>query len=195
LPADYWDDLSRRDYLSRLLIAVGVIATAEGLNPLPGDEWNDQLRRGGALRDGVARTVVLMSDDCESPGDSLLERAAFAIARLRRGGVPNRELFSCHFRLLNALEGGDAEYLAGDSLAKLTESWRAIAQTQRFSLVAPDANCPTIEERFRETTRTGLSRVAAILDVVAPAIGVRLDTSGRDFLARMMSRPRSEPMA
>jgi len=192
LAEGYWEDDARRNQLMRLLLAVGVIAAAEGV-AIPADQWRKQLIEAGGLTTLADRFLALLADPAEPSDGTLFQEAASSLARIQKGGLSPKALFQCHFRLLNAVEGGDSEYLAGDAFAKLALAWREVAQNQRSALVIPNENCPIIEQRCKSFTRPGLPKVAGILDAAAPAAGVRLAPNAKAFLKRLMEQP--EPRA
>jgi hypothetical protein len=185
LSPDYWDDSEHRAHLVRVLIAAGLVVTATAAGPVPLERWTEDLQAAGALREDVARILALMAGKEQASDDTLMERAGAALARVRQGELLPRELFECHFRLLNAMHGGDAEYLGGDALAKMAMQWRAIAERQRCSLTDPNVNCPAIIERCDDSARSGVAKVAYILISVAPAVGARLKGETRAFLDQL----------
>lgn len=188
LPAQFWEDAARATSLLRLLLAAAVIAASEGV-AIAFDSWREQLSDAGALTSPVARFVALLAGSDESPDGTLLQEAAASVAEIRKGGLSPKGLFECHFRLLNALAGGDAEYLAGHALEKLTLAWKRVSQDQRFALVAPAEHCPVLEERCASPALSGLSKAASILDAAASAAGSRLGPEARAFLKRLVQQP------
>jgi tetratricopeptide (TPR) repeat protein len=188
LPPKYWDDPARETSLVRLLLAAAVVATSEGV-AIAFDSWREQLSQVGALTSPVARFLALLADTDEAPDGTLLQEAATSLAKIRKGGLSPKVLFECHFRLLNAVAGGDAEYLAGHALEKLTLAWKQVSQNQRFALVAPADHCPMLEERCASSALSGISKVANVLEVAARAVGARLAPEARAFLKRLVEQP------
>jgi hypothetical protein len=60
LPPEHWNDEAQRGWLARMLVAVGVVAVATGKDRFPTEAWERDLRSAGALRDEVARVVLLL---------------------------------------------------------------------------------------------------------------------------------------
>jgi hypothetical protein len=190
LPSTYWDDVVHREHLISLLIGAGVVATVAGVEPLPLEAWARDLKASGALHADVARVLALMAGHEEVPDKNLYEGAASALAKVRSGALLPRDMFTCHFRLVNALASADAKHLAGVAIAELVMVWRSVAELQRFSLIAPRISGPALIERCDDASRSEMSKAANVLLAAAPAVGARLSQDARRFLEQLV-----EPVA
>ena len=67
-----------------------------------------------------------------------------------------------------------------------------MARGRRAAAVRPigaNLNCPAIVEACNNSARTGVAKVAAILNVVGPAVGARVGADARAFLERLAVGP------
>ena len=192
LPEGHWDDPANRAYLAKLLVAIGAICAARNSNP-PVEAWRMDLIGARACRDEIAAVLEIMEGRGPRHDEGLLGRAAQAVRELGTASLTPADLFRSHFTVLNLLSGGDAEFLASDSLGAMAESWRRVAEAGRFALVAPAANAPQILAACDAPGVTGAKLLAAVLLAALPGTGVRLDERGRAFLRDAMSGGVGEP--
>jgi hypothetical protein len=169
------------------LIVAGVLATC--LNPdrpLPVEVWRNDGHLYHVVGPEVDRLFALLNGSLKQADGSLLEEAALALCRIREEVLPPNDLFVCHSRLLNALLSGDWVKSVGDALAKIiTAQWMHVIENQRFALTSPALYAPLLKKKCEDMSRSGFSRVAAILQIAAVAAGVSLADSGIEFLTQL----------
>jgi hypothetical protein len=186
LPRDHWEEQNNRADLLFPLIAVGVWATC--LNPerpLPIHEWLNDIHLHNVVGPEVYRFFALLDGTEKQTDGTLLDEAALALRRIRGDAVLPKDLFICHFRLLNALCSGEWGKPVGDALAKIvTAQWVHASENQCFALISPSLYAPVLREKCEDTSRAGFSKVASILKAAAVATGVNLADSGIEFLTR-----------
>jgi hypothetical protein len=187
LSHNYWDEQNNRAGLLFPLIAVGVWATYLNLErPLPIREWLNDVPLHNIAGPEVYRFFALLDGTEKHTDGSLLEEPALALRRIREEVLPPKDLFICHFRLLNALCSGAWGKPVGDALARIIAAqWLNVSENQRFALTSPAMYAPVLKEKCKDTSRVGFCKVASILKTAAMATGVSLAASGIEFLTQM----------
>jgi hypothetical protein len=187
LPGDYWEDQDHRVYLLNTLLAVSVLGTfLQPDHSLPIETWWNETRLRNVIGSEVDRFFSLLDGTQIQTDRSLLEEAALALRRIREETLLPNDLFICHFRLLNSLCSGEWGNYVGDALAEtVAAQWLTASENQRFALTSPALYAALLEERCEDTSRSGSSKVASILKTAAVAAGVRLDSSGIEFLTHV----------
>jgi hypothetical protein len=187
LPHEYWRERNNRAGLLFPLIAVGVWATClypERLLPIHG--WLNDVHLHNVVGPEVERFFALLSGTERQTDGSLLEQAALSLRRIREDVLQPKDLFICHFRLLNALCSGEWGKPVGDALVRIVATqWVNACEHQRFALISPSLYAPLLREKCEDTGRSGFAQVASILKTAAVAAGVSLADSGIEFLTRV----------
>lgn len=186
VPEGHWDDPSNRAYLAKLLVAAGAICAARKSTP-PVEAWRRDLTAASACRDEIAAVLEIMEGRAPRHEEGLLGSAARAVRELGAASLTPGDLFRWQFTVLNLVSGGDAEFLASDSLGELADMWRQVVAEGRFALVAPAVNAPPILAACDAPGVTDAKRLAAVLLAALPGTGVRLDERGRAFLRDTVS--------
>jgi len=183
LPNGYWDNPNNWETFCQFMLAASVIITAD--NPaasLPIDRWRTDLSNLSVLPDDIDQFLKVLNG--ESPDDSLYQHAAAAVFKLRNSIVTPDALWKAFFRLLNALmhQGPWAE----NALEKLLISrWFFATNNQRFAFSTPSWSCSEIERCCLDQSHKGFSKVAAVLDIAAPYLNVRLKSSAKEMLKKL----------
>jgi hypothetical protein len=134
----------------------------------------------------VDHLFALLNGSLKQADGSLLEEAALALCRIREEVLPPNDLFVCHSRLLNTLLSRDWVKSVGDALAKIiTAQWIHVIENQRFALTSSALYAPLLKKKCEDMSRSGFSRVAAILQIAAVPAGVSLADSGIEFLTQL----------
>ena len=186
LPGDHWTDPNKKTYLRFILLSFAVLATSQNPQiPIPIGHWRKSLEGMGIRGKDVSRFFDLLAGEFLKPKD-LLEEAALALYRVREEAVSPRDLFICHFHLLNALVSGDWGHLCGNAFGDLvSKQWLEIAKNQTFALLSPSLYVPMLLSKCQEVSVTGYSKAGSILETAAAATGASVAQSGKDFLSRV----------
>jgi len=100
---------------------------------------------------------------------------------LRCGAVSPAELWKGSFRLLDALK--DEKRLIGAVLeGMLISRWIFAVSNQRFAFSTPSLACPEIERCCVDQSLSGLSKVAAVLDIAAPYLNMRMSSGAKQMI-------------
>jgi len=187
LPADYWSFPDKRDDLLHRLLSVAITATCHDLNaPLPLDNWQNDLTAYGIKGPEVDQFIDIITGKVQPKADEFLQTAANCLYRLREQSLSPNDLFVVHFRLLNFLAQGEWGYYSGKQFANLlSQQWQQVADHQKFAFNSPKIYVPMLHEKCADTSLSGYSKAASILEVAASATGVHLATSGLQFLSKI----------
>ena len=190
LPADYWSFPDKRDDLLHRLLSVAITATCHDLNaPLPLDNWQNDLAVYGIKGPGVDQFIDIITGKVQPKSDNFLQTAANCLYRIREQSLSPNDLFVVHFRLLNFLAQGEWGNYSGKPFANLlSQQWQHVADHQKFAFNSPKLYVPMLHEKCADTSLSGYSKAASILEVAASATGVRLATSGLQFLSQIKDR-------
>ena len=190
LPADYWSFPDKREDLLYRLLSVAITVTCYDLNaPLPLDNWQNDLAVYGIKGQEVDQFIDIITGKVQPKSDEFLQTAANCLFRLREQSLSPNDLFVVHFRLLNFLSQGEWGYYSGKPFANLlSQQWQYVADHQKFAFNSPKLYVPMLHEKCADTSLSGYSKAASILEVAASATGVRLATSGLQFLSQIKDR-------
>ena len=190
LPVDYWSFPDKREDLLHRLLSVAIIATCYDLNaPLPLDNWQNDLAAYGIKGPEVDQFVDIITGKVQPKADEFLQTAANCLYRLREQTLSPNDLFVVHFRLLNFLAQGEWGNYSGKPFANLlSQKWQHVADHQKFALNSPKLYVQMLHEKCADTSLSGYSKAASILEVAASATSVRLATSGLQFLSQIKDR-------
>lgn len=183
LPDGYWDNQKNWEMFYPCMLVASVISTAD--NPatsLPIARWRTDFSNFSVLPYDIDQFLKVLNGS--SPDDSLYQRAAAAIFALRNGIVTPDTLWSAFFRLLDALMY--YKPWVEDALENLLVShWFFATNNQRFAFSAPSWSCSEIERCCLDKSRKGFSKVAAVLDIAAPYLKIRLDPTAKQRLKEL----------
>lgn len=162
------------------LVEASIICTVERPTiPLPIDQWRSDFAKVCKLPDEANQFFNVLSG--ESPNDSLYQQAAAAIFALRSGVVSPKDLWKHSFRLLNATMH-EKRWVKTALEGLLITRWIFTAGNQRFAFITPSLACPEIERCCLDQSLSGLSKVAAVLDISAPYLNIRMSADSVQML-------------
>lgn len=190
LPADYWSFPDKSDDLLHRLLSVAITATCHNFSsPLSLNNWQNDLAVYGIKGQEVDQFFDIITGKVQPKADEFLQTAANCLYRLREQSLSPDDLFVVHFRLLNFLAQGEWGYYSGKPFANLlSQQWQYVANQQKFAFNSPKLYVPMLHEKCADTSLSGYSKAASILEVAASATSVRLATSGLQFLSQIKDR-------
>jgi len=186
LPDGYWSDFKNWDLFYHFMLVASVISTADSqVALLPIERWRADLASAGALPDEVDQFLNVLSGAV--PNDSLYQKSAAAIFALRSDVLAPVDLWRCTFLLLNACML--KKQLVEDSLEKfLIARWFFATNNQRFAFTTPSLACAEIERCWLDKSLSGLSKIAAVLNVAAPYLNIRLSADTVRVLKKIIAQ-------
>ena len=186
LSGDYWADSANRATVLFNLLSLAVLITSKNRDSqLPLEAWQENLRDLGMLGSDVNNFFYLLVG-LPPTGKDLFDQATSALYKLRETLLVPKDLFHCHFRLLNFLASGEWGMFVKDAFAQIVaRQWAIVAETQRFALQSPSLYAPLLRERCEQSALSGYAKAAAILETAADAVGASLHESGKHFLTRL----------
>lgn len=194
LPDDYWNSPDHRKLPIHFLLAAAIVLTQRtSEKPLPVGIWKEDLADSGALIGDIADIIRIFEGAVEIDKSDLNSQAALSITKLRGDTIAPSELFICYFMLLNAMSlittwaASDLEMLA-------SRQWTKVADTQQFAFLNPRIYCQCIKDVCADQTLSGYAKVAAILEVAAPALRMNLASTAWDMLHTIKANGQLPPV-
>lgn len=186
LPDGYWNNFSSWDTFYHFMLVASVISTADSqVTHLPIERWRTDLASAGALPDEVDQFLNVLSGAV--PNDSLYQKAAAAIFALRSDVLAPVDLWRCTFLLLNA--SMLKKQMVEAALEKILISrWFFATNNQRFAFTTPSYACTEIERCWLDKSLSGLSKIAAVLNVAAPYLNIRLSADTVQVLKKIIAQ-------
>lgn len=187
LAQGYWAEANNRASVLFKLLALAILATAKHPDTqLSLDRWKEDLRVLGIAGPDVENFFNLLGGDLDVEVKEFLDQAALCLYKIRETSVSPKDLFSCHFRLLNFLTSGDWGEFVRDAYSNMVaRQWLEVAENQKFALRTPSVYSLLLKEKCQESGLTGYAIAALILEVAANAASVKVAESGKQFLARV----------
>ena len=187
LAQGYWAEANNRASVLYNLLSLAVLSTARQSDAqLPLERWQDDLRKLGISGSDVDKFFHLLAGNQDITTTELFDQSTSILQRLRETAVSPRDLFGCHFRMLNFLASGDWGTFLGDAFSNMVaRQWLDVAENQRFALRSPSVYGPLLQEKCRETGLAGYAKAASVLEIAANATGVSVTESGKQFLTRL----------
>lgn len=183
LPSGYWNSYSDWEFFYRSILTACIISTADNKNTLlPLERWRTDLLNSGALFDKVDSFLNVLNG--ATPDDSLYQQAAAFVFKLRKGVLLPEELWKASFRLLNVFMND--KRLVDSALEKLLISrWDYATHHQRFAFSIPSIICPEIDRCCLDSSRQGLSKIAAILDITYSNLDIPVSKDAKEMIKRI----------
>jgi hypothetical protein len=183
LPYEFWENaINRARLFHYMLLAALIAATGEETQIVPVDKWRSDLSNNVMLYPDVTQFLFVLEG--EKPDNSLYQQAAASVLTLRETNIAPVTLWKALFRLVNVFMTGDRFVV--EPLSELAvRKWLNATANQRFAFSAPSLFCPMIEACCRDSTISGLAKVAAILEVSAQPLGLQLSTEVKSMLRKI----------
>ena len=186
LPDRYWENPGNWDWICHYMLVASVICTADNqATPLPTEQWRTDLTNAGALPNYVDQFLNVLNG--AHPDESLYQQAAAAIFALRSGTLTPPELWKDSFRLLNALMN-EKRWVEPALEGLLITRWIFAANNQRFAFSMPSSVCPEIERCCLDRSLRGLAKIAAILDIAAPYLNIKLLGDAKQMIEKIIEQ-------
>ncbi len=186
LPDGYWEKPENRVWLYSYTLVASIILTADNQTiPLPIQRWRTDLASAGALSDDIDHFLNVLNG--LPPDDSLYHQAAAAIFALRRGTLGPAELWKGSFRLLNALMN-EKRWVEAALEGLLITRWIFAANNQRFAFSTPSLACSEIERCCLDQSLSGLAKIAAVIDVAAPHLTMRMSPEAKQMIRKLIAK-------
>jgi hypothetical protein len=186
LPVGYLDDPKNWELIYLYLVEASVVCTVDQPNmPLPIEQWHSDFAKVCTLPDEANQFLNVLSGG--SPNDSLYQQAAAAVFALRDRVLSPADLWKHSFRLLNATM--HEKHLVKTALeGLLITRWIFSVGNQRFAFSTPSLACPEIEKSCLDQSLSGLAKVAAVLNVSAPYLNIRLSPDSKQMLRQIIEQ-------
>lgn len=186
LPDGYWGTIGNWDQICYYMLVASVICTADNKAfPLPTERWRTDLANTGTLPNDVDQFLNVLNG--AYPGESLYQQAAAAIFALRSGTFAPAELWKVSFRLLNAFMNEKC-WVETALEGLLITRWIFATSNQRFAFSTPSLVCPKIERCCLDQSLSGLAKIAAVLDIAAPYLNVRLSANAKQMIEKIIEK-------
>jgi hypothetical protein len=69
----------------------------------------------------------------------------------------------------------------------LISRWIFAAHSQRFLFSTPKIICPEIEQLCANSSSQGLAKIAAVLDITAPYLDIRMEEGAKEMIKQIKS--------
>ncbi len=186
LPDGYWKNADNMATACHYILSACVICTADNqAYPLPIERWRTDLADANALTDDVDQLLNVLNG--ANPDGSLYQQAAAAIFAFRGEPLAPAKIWEGSFRLLNAFIN-EKRWVETALEGLLTTRWLFAVRNQRFAFSTPSLACPAIERCCLDRSLGGFAKIAAILDIAAPYLSIRLATNAKQMIERIIEQ-------
>lgn len=181
LPEGYWSDDAPWDLNSQIILAACIVCFAnKPPQPLLLNNWSNELQQVAEPTADFKKLINVLHG--EVPDEhNLYEQGAAALLSLQNTSLMPAQLWKHSLRLLEAARM--VKNITSTALEELlVKRWFFAAQQQKFAFIAPRISTVEIENACFETRYSGIEKVALILIVALPYLGIKISNEIKNLL-------------